>query len=308
MPALVREDVELAAARPDLLQIRLQLLDQGIGGRHRDDRHVAVNQRERPMLELARGIGLGMDIGDFLELERAFHRDRPVDAAAEKQRVLLRRKARGPGSHLRLGREHLVHCRGQVAQGVQMAAFGRRIEAAAQARDHERKQKQRGELGGERLGGSDADLGAGARQVAQARSAHQRAFGHVADRERRPIAERFGVLEGGERVGRFAGLRDGDEQPLRIGHRAPIAVFARDLGARRDAGNVFEPVAADERRVVARAAGDDVHRARGAQHAFGLGAEQAGLQRACARHDLERIREGPGLLVDLLLHVMAIGA
>jgi hypothetical protein len=39
------------------------------------------------MLELARRIALGMDVRDFLELERAFERDRRTGAAAEVEHV-----------------------------------------------------------------------------------------------------------------------------------------------------------------------------------------------------------------------------
>src|SRR6478736_2909072 len=46
-------------------------------------------QRARAVLEFAGRVGLGVDVGDFLELERALHRHRPVRAAAEEQRVLL---------------------------------------------------------------------------------------------------------------------------------------------------------------------------------------------------------------------------
>ena len=55
-----------------------------------------VHQRERAVLELARGIGLGVDVGDLLQLERAFERDRVVDAAPEEQRVLALGEALGP--------------------------------------------------------------------------------------------------------------------------------------------------------------------------------------------------------------------
>ena len=40
-----------------------------------DHRHAFVDERDRPMLELARGIAFGVDIGDFLELERALQRE-----------------------------------------------------------------------------------------------------------------------------------------------------------------------------------------------------------------------------------------
>ena len=55
-----------------------------------------VDERERAVLELARRVRLGVDVGDFLELERAFERDRVVQPAAEEQRVLLLREALAP--------------------------------------------------------------------------------------------------------------------------------------------------------------------------------------------------------------------
>ncbi len=84
----VGDDVELAAARAHFLQVALELLEQRVVGRDRDDRHLRVDQRERAVLELARGIGLGVDVADLLQLQRAFERDRVVQAAAQEQRVL----------------------------------------------------------------------------------------------------------------------------------------------------------------------------------------------------------------------------
>ena len=76
--------------------LRLELLEQRVVRRDVDHRHLARHQRERAVLELAGRIGLGVDVGDFLELERAFERDRVVQAAAEEQRVLLAREALAP--------------------------------------------------------------------------------------------------------------------------------------------------------------------------------------------------------------------
>jgi len=40
------------------------------------------------MLEFAGGIALGVDVGDFLQLQRAFERQRIAGAAAEIEHVL----------------------------------------------------------------------------------------------------------------------------------------------------------------------------------------------------------------------------
>src|SRR5207249_11735467 len=39
--------------------------------RHRDQRGLRIEQRDRPMLELARRVALGVDVGELLELEGA---------------------------------------------------------------------------------------------------------------------------------------------------------------------------------------------------------------------------------------------
>src|SRR3546814_8800201 len=64
-----------------------------------------------------------LDVGDFLELERAFKRDRIVYAAAEEQGVMLRREAFGPGGDLRLQVERVLHAAGQVAKGFDVFGF-----------------------------------------------------------------------------------------------------------------------------------------------------------------------------------------
>ena len=117
------------------------------------------------MLEFAGRIRFGVDVGDFLELERAFQRDRVVQAAAEEQRVLLARECVGPGDDLRLERQHApARATGRWRSVFRCAASCFGVEAAAQLGQRQRQQEQRGQLRGERLGRGDADLGAGARQ------------------------------------------------------------------------------------------------------------------------------------------------
>jgi hypothetical protein len=58
------------------------------------------------VLELTGRVGLGVDVADLLELERAFQRDGVMQAPAQEQRVLLAGKGFGPGHDLRLQRQH----------------------------------------------------------------------------------------------------------------------------------------------------------------------------------------------------------
>ena len=95
------KDVEFPAARTHFLHVALQLFQKLVVGRHRHDGHFLVDERERPVLEFARGIGFRVDVADFLELERALKRDRIVHAAPEEESVGLGGEMFRPGHHLR---------------------------------------------------------------------------------------------------------------------------------------------------------------------------------------------------------------
>ena len=102
MPLRVADQHDLAAARADLLHVADGLLEQRPGRGEDDHRHLVVDQRDRPVLHLAGGIAFGVDVADFLELQRAFERHRKVGAAAEVEHVA------GRGDEVRHGRDVLV--------------------------------------------------------------------------------------------------------------------------------------------------------------------------------------------------------
>ena len=102
----IGEDVQLAAPRAHFLHVGLELFQQRVVRRHRDDRHLARHQGEGAVLQLAGGIGLGMDVGDLLQLERTLERNRVMQAAPEEERVLTLRELLGPGDDRRLQSEH----------------------------------------------------------------------------------------------------------------------------------------------------------------------------------------------------------
>ena len=58
-----------------------------VARREHDDRHRLVDQRDRPMLQFARRIAFGVDVGEFLQLQRALERERIGGAAAEIEHV-----------------------------------------------------------------------------------------------------------------------------------------------------------------------------------------------------------------------------
>ena len=120
---VVGQRVQHAAARAHFLHVAFELFQQRVVGRHGDHRHAAGDQRQRAVLEFAGGIRLGVDVGDFFQLQRAFLRHRVVQAAAEEQRVFFTGKLLGPGDDLRLQRQHGLQRAGQVAHGFQVVVL-----------------------------------------------------------------------------------------------------------------------------------------------------------------------------------------
>ena len=65
----------------------------GIVSGEEHDRQILIDERVRPVLHLAGRVALGVDVGEFLELERAFQGDWEVDAAGQEQKVVLAEQA-----------------------------------------------------------------------------------------------------------------------------------------------------------------------------------------------------------------------
>src|ERR1039458_7644440 len=85
---------DLTGARGDFLDVgqRLFVALDGVAvglvfGGEDDDGEGLVEEGVGAVLHLAGGVAFGVDVGNFLELERAFERDGVVDAAAEEEEV-----------------------------------------------------------------------------------------------------------------------------------------------------------------------------------------------------------------------------
>jgi hypothetical protein len=105
------------------------------------------------------GVALGVDVRDLLQLERAFERQRMVDAAAEEDevvrvRVLLRDRLDG-----RELPERLAHERRQRDELGDELAAALGVDDAAPAAQVQREEVERRQLRRERLRRRDADLG-----------------------------------------------------------------------------------------------------------------------------------------------------
>jgi hypothetical protein len=78
---------DAAVARFDFLKVGERLFEDVVERNDHHHRHLVVDERDGAVLHLASRIAFGVDVGNFLELERALERDRVVDAAAEIEEV-----------------------------------------------------------------------------------------------------------------------------------------------------------------------------------------------------------------------------
>ena len=173
-----------------------------------DDRHVLVDQRDRPVLQLAGGIALGVDVGDFLELQRAFHGQRKVGAAAEIEHVACsaRVRARPSRSGWSSFSTWLAIARRFGELRAPAPSPARRDRAARHAGAHGQRCQHR-QLAGEGLGRGDADLRAGQGRQDHIGFARDGRFPHIDDRADRHACL-AAIAQRGQRVGGLARLRD----------------------------------------------------------------------------------------------------
>ena len=303
----IREHVQLAATRADLLEVRLQLFQQVVVGRDGDDRHVRVHQRQRAVLQFARRIGLRVDVGDLLELERAFHRDREQRAATQEQRVLLVPESFGPVPDVAVERQRQFDQAGDLDQPADQLVLALARDAVVLGQRDD-QHAERGQLGRERLGRGDADLRPRAGQHHQFRLADQGTLGRIADGKRRQIALLLRQAQGRQRVGGFAGLRDGDEQRVLEHDGLAVTELAGDVDPAWQPGDLLDEIAGHGAGMKARATGDDLHRFGAAQDVHRRRPE-GGLEQLAAHRALrQRLRDGARLFMDLLQHVVRIVA
>ena len=69
--ALGRKRENVRAAGLDLDHVAHGLVEKRGVGAERDDERAVLDERDRAVLELAGGVGFGVDVADLLELERA---------------------------------------------------------------------------------------------------------------------------------------------------------------------------------------------------------------------------------------------
>ena len=165
-----------------------------------------VHQRQGTVFEFAGRVGLGVDVGDLLEFERPFHRDRKMTAATQEQGVVFLDELFGQALDAVVELQRPVQHFGGARQFPHPAFETVGIHAAGQGGQLEHQELQRRQLGGERLGRCHADFKTGPGHQHQARLAHDRTLRHVADHQCGQVPRVLRVPQGSQRVRRLARL------------------------------------------------------------------------------------------------------
>ena len=79
---------DFGAAGADFLDIAVHFCADIVLCRYGDDRGLRRDEGEGAMLQFTGRVGLRMDVGDFFQLQCAFHGDRIVDGAAKVENII----------------------------------------------------------------------------------------------------------------------------------------------------------------------------------------------------------------------------
>ena len=216
----------------------------------RDDnhRHVLVDQRDRPVLELAGGITFGVDIGNFLKLQRAFERDRKARAAAEIKHVPRFGEIARQLLELRFERQGFVQSARHLDQRLRQRLLVACVQHAAGAAGGNGKAGQSGKLTGKSLGRGDADFRPGKRRHHHVALAGDGRGRHVVG---------AGVAQARERIGGFARLRNANGEVSGRKRHVAVTEFRGDVDLDRQMRKLLEPVTRHHAGIISGAAGGD---------------------------------------------------
>ena len=246
----------LALASLDLLYVAEYLVIASALRSYDDHRHLLVDEGDRAVLHLRCRVALGVDVGDFLELEGALEGHRVVVAASEVEEVA------DIGEYLREVGDLLVvleYLCNLVRYGLQLVdelyppLVGNGAELLGEAESEEEEGR---DLCGKCLGGGHADFRADVRVAAGIGGAGDGRAYHIADAEEEGPGL-AGKLDGRQGICGLAGLRDGDYHIVRVYDRLAVPELGSVLDLNRDAGEFLDYVFAYQAGVPGSTAGAD---------------------------------------------------
>ena len=258
------------------------------------------------MLELSGGVGLGVDVGDLLELQGSLQADGVVDIPADEKDGFVVEVDGGIVLDGLPVLQHPLHLGGEGEQLLHQGGVLHRPDGVQQLGKAQGDEVDHRQLGGIGLGGGHGDLrpGPGVEHIVGLPGdggAH-----HIDDGEDAP-PQPLGLPESGQGIDGLSGLAD-DQTEGPVGHQGVAVAELRGQGhLHRLAQKLFQDVFSHHAHMVGGAAGDNVNliylpEVGGAQAQF--------LQRhpAVLNPGEDGVPEGLGLLHDLLGHEVLIAA
>lgn len=304
--AVRQEQDDLAGAGADFLHVRNGLFQQAALGGDHGDRQVLVDQGDGAVLHLAGRVRLGVDVADLLEFQGALVGGGAVHAAPQEQVVAGRGVLLGDFLDARhaFGGQGFLDQAGQFARGLQQLGALLLAERATGAAQPQGQHQEGADHAGVRLGAGDADLGPGVdvQRVVEF-AGHGGALG--VDDAQGLRAELLGLAQRLEGVDGLAALGHDDGQGVLADEGVAVAVLAGDVHLDGNAGQLLDQVLADQSGVEGGAARDDADPLEGAGVEVDVEVDLAGLVVQAAD---QGVRQGLGLLVDLLEHVRVVPA
>ena len=219
-------------------------------------RDVGAHEGQGAVLELGGRVGLGVHVGDLLQLLGTLEGDVVAAHPSDVEGARGRGEVLGRVGDGVLAGEHLCDLSGQSAEGPhEPATVGRAHVADASEVESQEGQDDGGRR--ERLRRSDRHLGPGVEVDPRAALAGDGAARGVDDAED-PASFALDLLDRGQGVEGLTRLADGDVEGVGLDDRVAVAELRGGLGIGRDAGEALDQLGADEAGVEGGAASEDL--------------------------------------------------
>ena len=255
------------------------------------------------MLHLPGGVAFGVDVGDFLQLQRPLEGQRVVDAAAEEEEIRAAEEQPAQLFELFVPLQDLLELGRNLEQLFDEGLGLLRGQPAARLAEVEAEDEQRGQLGGESLGGSHADLRPGVGVEGAVGLAGNHGADGVGDGQGLG-ALALGLALGGDGIGGFARLADQHGEGVLVDDGVAVAVLGAVVDLHRQARELLHHELPRQGRVPGSPAGDYLDLAEAPEVFFGdlhllAQVDAAGLPREAPQ---QGVAHRAGLLEDFLQH------
>ena len=232
----------------DLLHIGNHFFVLGVLGGDENHRHFFVNQGNGAVLHFGSRVPFGVDVGYFLEFESAFQGHGELVSPSQVKEIAGIAEFGSDIPNMSLGLENFLDQRGdafEFHQIVLQLGSGNGTFAVSGPQGH---LGQYGNLGGEGFGGGHPDFGTGMGIGAGMGGPGYGGTNHIANAQDGGSFF-FGHFDGGQGIGRFSGLRDGDDHVFGVNHRVSVPEFGGVFHLHRGAGKFFEEVFPNQTRM-----------------------------------------------------------